>query len=447
MPGTTNLYGEPLLTRKSDIANKVAVSQTLYPIELMGRLQSLKQIRVRITLPVYRLENGRTRTFQKEYLATHPDAPRDLFTLDPESIEAQKAQHEILLKLAADEDLLKEFSSGTMQTEPIIITCTGVVVNGNRRLCAWRSLYYGAPDTYRNFEYIEVAVLPEDCDETEIRALEKRLQIQKTHRAEYKWHTRAAMMKEERESGATLESIAKSYDISKKDVETIIGALDYAEIYLQKIGKPDQWSLVDADEFAFKAMVEERKKISDQGKKELFEAVCFKLIEKKDYQGRLYSSIPDIATHLDIIASELQAEGLLPSTTTGTTTGTPSGEAQPSGDNTSSENGQDDFDLLGGDVVIVDRYSELATALGQADTGIGGVVRRVADEQRSLRNEQRNARFLINTLANVSRTLWNIRSAGLNENTVLDGAENHLTVIKDHISAIEDWINAHRGQS
>ena len=96
MPGTTNLYGEPLLTRKSDIANKVAVSQTLYPIELMGRLQSLKQIRVRITLPVYRLENGRTRTFQKEYLATHPDAPRDLFTLDPESIEAQKAQHEIL---------------------------------------------------------------------------------------------------------------------------------------------------------------------------------------------------------------------------------------------------------------------------------------------------------------------------------------------------------------
>lgn len=444
MPATTNLYGEPLLARKSDIANKTANSQTFFPIELMGRLTSLKQIRVRITLPVYRLENGRTRTFQKEYLATHPDAPRDLFTLDPESIEAQKAQHEILQRLVADEDLLKEFSSGTMQTEPIIITSTGVVVNGNRRLCAWRSLYYGAPDTYRNFEYIEVAVLPEDCDEAEIRALEKRLQIQKTHRAEYKWHTRAAMMKEERESGATLESIAKSYSVSKKDVETIIGALDYAEIYLQKIGKADQWSLVDADEFAFKSMVEERKKIADQGKKELFEAVCFKLIEKKDYHGRLYSNIPDIAAQLDIIASELQAEGILPSTSTGVPTITPSGDAACAEAETIYESDQDDFDLLGGDAVVVDRYSELATALGQTDAGIGNIVRRVADEQRSLRDEQRNARYLITTLANVSRTLWNIRSAGLNESTILDGADNQITTIKEHLSAIEDWINEHR---
>ena len=32
----------------------------------------------------------------------------------------------------------------------------------------------------------------------EIRALEKRLQIQKSHKAPYKWHTRAAMMKAER---------------------------------------------------------------------------------------------------------------------------------------------------------------------------------------------------------------------------------------------------------
>ena len=67
----------------------------------------------------------------------------------------------------------------------------------------------------------------------------------------------------------------------------LIGALEYAEMYLKKIDKKDQWSIVYGDEYAFKAMVEKRKKITDQGRKELFEAVCFKLIETKDYQGRL----------------------------------------------------------------------------------------------------------------------------------------------------------------
>ena len=128
-------FGAPLLTRTSEIASKCASSKTLFPLEVMGKYQRLKQITVRIGVPVYRMQNGRTRTFQKEYLATHSDVAADLFTLDPESVAAQKAQHTILQKLAEDEDLYKEFSGGTQQTEPIIVTSTGVVVNGNRRLC------------------------------------------------------------------------------------------------------------------------------------------------------------------------------------------------------------------------------------------------------------------------------------------------------------------------
>ena len=95
-------FGAPLLTRKSEIAAKTSASTTLYPLEVMGKYQRLKQITVRIGFPVYRIENGRTRTFQREYLATHPDAPADLFTLDPESLEAQRAQHQILQKLVED---------------------------------------------------------------------------------------------------------------------------------------------------------------------------------------------------------------------------------------------------------------------------------------------------------------------------------------------------------
>lgn len=438
MSTAANQFGAPLLTRKSEIAAKVATTKTLYPLEVMGKYQRLKQITVRIGLPVYRIENGRTRTFQKEYLATHPDAPSDLFTTDPDSLEAQRAQHEILRKLAEDEDLLKEFQSGTQQTEPVIVTSTGVVVNGNRRLCVWRTLFYGEPEKYKHFEYVEIAVLPEDCDEEEIKALEKRLQIQKTHRAEYKWHNKAAMMKEEREAGVSPEKLAKSYDVSKKEVDVLIGALEYAEIYLRKIGKPDQWSLVDGDEFAFKAMVEERKKITDQGRKELFEAVCFKLIETKDYQGRLYSGIPDIAAHLDAIASALQEKGLLPQ------------QEEQAGNEGAAENSSDvteqddeDIDLLGGEDTAKDQFSELASAVQSSPIKLGGLVKQVTDEQKAIKNEQKSSKYLINTLSTVSRSLWNVRANGLNEHTAVEGAKAQLDSIKENIAAIEQWIDEH----
>lgn len=428
-----NQFGAPLLTRKSEISSKAEASTTLYPLEVMGKYQRLKQITIRIGLPVYRIENGRTRTFQKEYLVTHPDKPSDLFSKDPESLEAQRAQHEILRRLAEDEDLLKEFQGGTQQTEPIIVTSTGVVVNGNRRLCVWRVLLSNDPEKYKHFNFIEVAVLPEDCDEAEIRSLEKRLQIQKTHRAEYKWHNKAAMMKEERDTGTSIESLARSYDVTKKEVELLIGALEYADIYLRRIGKKDQWSLVDGDEFAFKAMVEERRKIADQGKKELFEAVCFKLIELKDYQGRLYSGIPDIAEHLDAIANALETKGLLPTVTV------PNGD-EPSTDGEDSQ--EDDVNLLGGEETIRDRFSVIATAVQSSSTGIGGLVKQITEDQKAIKNEQKSSRYLLITLSKVSQALWSARTNGMNENTATEGVQAQLTAIKESIEAIEAWLEA-----
>lgn len=438
MPVVLSKFGEPLLTRKSEIMSKAAASTTLYPLEVMGKYQPLKQIRVRIGLPVYRIENGRTRTFQREYLATHEDAPRDLFTADSDSLAAQRAQHEILRRLAADEDLLKEFQSGTQQTEPVIVTSTGVVVNGNRRLCVWRTLYENDPEKFKYFEFIEVAVLPEDCDEAEIKALEKRLQIQKTHRAEYKWHSKAAMMKEEREAGVPPEQLAKTYNVSsKKDADVLIGALEYADIYLEKIGKLDQWSLVDEDEFAFKAMVEERKKISDQGKKELFEAVCFRLIEAKDYHGRLYTVIPDIAQNLDAIAAVLRDEGLLPQAAAH------SGAGDHSQENDSSFEEDEDIDLLGGESMEKDSYSELASAVQASGAKLGDIVKQISDEQKALKNHQKTAKYLLNTLSSISRSLWEVRANGLNENTVVMGARDQLDTIREHLSAIEQWLDEH----
>lgn len=425
-------FGAPYLTRVSEIAANCKSADTYFRVEVMGEYKKLKQITIRIGLPVYRLENGRTRTFQKEYLATHPNVPSDLFTFDVDSLEAQKAQHTILQDLAKDEGLYKKFFDGTKQTEPIIITSTGVVVNGNRRLCAWRTLFYEQPERYKHFEYIQATVLPEECDEEEIRALEKRLQIQKTNKAEYKWHTKATMIKEEREKGESDEVLFKSYDLAaKKDVDTLIGALDYAEMYLQKIGKPNQWSLVDEDEFAFKSMVEHRHKTKGMGRKELFEVLCFKLIEDGDYKGRLYDAIPKLAESLDAVAEEIQEKKLMP-------------ENLPENNNHQNmsliDGNNDDLDFLGGEDIEVDAYSILATSIQNSDVKLGALVKQVIDDQESLKNEQKSNRYLLNTLARIVKQLWNIEMAGLNEATITEGVDIQISTIKEKIERIEEWL-------
>ena len=131
-----------LVQRKAEISHACALSTTTGKLEFQGVYQSLKIIRVSIWLPVYRLANGRTKTYQLQYLADHPDLPADFFTADNESVDAQIAQDEILMKLVDEEDLRSAFKNpAVQQTEPIICTSSGVVVNGNRRLCAWRSLF------------------------------------------------------------------------------------------------------------------------------------------------------------------------------------------------------------------------------------------------------------------------------------------------------------------
>lgn len=224
-------FGAPILQRISEIKTKVADCKRFHGIEFQGKYQDIPVITVRIDFPVYRLANGRTRSFQREYLALNPDAPADLFKCDHDSFAAQSAQHDILYKLVEEEDLLKAFKSEYMQqTEPIVCTSEGVVVNGNRRLCAWRSLYYSDQNRYKHFQTISIAILPL-CDERDIEELEKRLQIQNPMRAEYHWHAIALMAKEDIQNGKRDGDVAKSYGKSTQALHLLMDARDYAEQY------------------------------------------------------------------------------------------------------------------------------------------------------------------------------------------------------------------------
>lgn len=120
------------------------------------------------------------------------------------------------------------------QKEALIATDDGVVVNGNRRLCAWRTLYYSDRIKYAHFQTVRVAVLP-DHDPRGIYDLEVVLKIHSDMKAEYAWHSIAADYKEKIEQGVDLQKFAQKQGKSAEEINRLIECYEYAEQYLESI--------------------------------------------------------------------------------------------------------------------------------------------------------------------------------------------------------------------
>jgi hypothetical protein len=175
------------ITRIAEL-NAQAVSAT-FPVPFQGNLLDLPIRVVSIEMPKYRLNNGRTEASQLQYLAAHQDIPADFFSADLESDAAQVAQHEILSPMINERDLLPYFREHT-QEEPLILTDSGFVLNGNRRLCAFRTLFTEDPKVFAGFANIRVVILPLG-DEKDWDRLESRLQRERAIRADYPWYADA----------------------------------------------------------------------------------------------------------------------------------------------------------------------------------------------------------------------------------------------------------------
>ncbi len=461
-----NQFGAPLLSRKEEIARKTEKPESFYPIEIMGRLQNIPVISVRIEMPVYRLANGRTKSAQLEYLTKHKDIPRDIFDNDHDSFEAQSIQHSLLLQLVKDEDLLQTFASGEMeQVEPIICTNTGVVVNGNRRLCAWRKLFYDNRERYKSFETIRIAVLPE-MDEKAILDIEKRLQIQRTMRAEYRWHTKALMAEIELKNGAKEAALAKSYGLKKKELMNLIESRRIAELFLKKVDHPDEWSLLDKSYYAFESIVVGSRKIYSQTHRELFEKIAFDLIIRNLDQmedapsGRLYATIKERAEHIEAIAEELAKK--MEATESGDTQKnseedkpapvdsqtkvedeSTKDEASPEEEGTQEDyEDEDDLTLLtGGEKIEPDSAGKVSSAIDNGAEISQENIDKIIDAQVALKNEKDKANFFTKQLASIISTLDFAIDNGLDENTKTDALRGQIQTIREKLNFVEEWLS------
>jgi hypothetical protein len=415
------------LPRRLELLRRLvkSVSSETEQVKFQGALQHFPIYKVPLALPKYRLANGRTQAAQEEFLAVHADEyPIDFFTRDDEAETAQAIQHEILEGMVDEEGLLTYFRT-EHQEYPLILTHDGFVLNGNRRLCAYRRLYAEDPKLYRHFDDVQVVILP-DCDDRALDSLEAHLQVTKDIRADYSWVSMAVMYRKRMKpiGEFTTTEIELAQNLKEGEVTKAIDMLSYAEAYLSFRGTPKQYKFLTRSrgggdsKYAFEELVKARKKIKrSPQRRAVLEKVSYTLME--DPKGRLYRSIPGAAEYLSPIIDALLEE-LKP----------PKGSAAPGGSVESYFGAGDE------------RVDGLVAAL--SDYKNADIVREVATEviqtQEDLDRERKSKNFVFNQIKKANTYLSAAKNA-IGERTPRDGIVAQLATAGQTVDELAKWAN------
>ncbi|MCY4312051.1 MAG: hypothetical protein OXC54_12215 [Rhodospirillaceae bacterium] len=253
-----------------------------------------KVISLPVDVPVYRMENCRTFSAQQTETA-RKDLAKDFFEKGQERTTAQQAQHEILVKLAKQgTESVTPISSVLEkdgQRETILITSTGVVVNGNRRLAAMRELKTRPDDSVdERFTNVKCSVLPPDVTRDEIDDIEADLQARPQTKLDYDWigDARLIYRQVEKKSRSTKE-VADRLRRNKTDIENVLQALTEADLYLSEwIKKPGEYDLLQDGQQVFgdlpKAIANKDVNLQNASR-----AIAWSIYENRDkISGRVY---------------------------------------------------------------------------------------------------------------------------------------------------------------
>lgn len=255
---------------------------------------SPKVISLPIDLLVYRMENCRTFSAQQTEIARE-GLDKGFFAKGQELTTAQQAQHEILAKLAKQGStsvtpIISELEEDG-QREALLVSNTGVVVNGNRRLAAMRELLRKKDGSVDNrFANIKCAILPSDVTRDEIDDIEADLQARRQTKLDYDWIGDARLIRRQIDKGRTSKEVADRLRRSKLDIENVLQALDEADLYLSEwIEKPGQYELVAQEGQQIFGDIPKSIARKDVGLQNASRAIAWSIFENRDrVSGRVY---------------------------------------------------------------------------------------------------------------------------------------------------------------
>ncbi len=284
---------EALITKRLETSNEFG--EKIYDFR-SGNLTP-KVVTLPIGVPVYRMENCRTFSAQQTEIA-RDGLDKDYFAKGQELTTAQQSQHEILAKLAKQGtesvtpiiDILREDG----QRETILITSTGTVVNGNRRLSAMRELVRrkdGSID--ERFTHIRCAVLPPDVTRDEIDDIEADLQARPQTKLDYDWIGDARLIRRQVDKGRSTKQVADRLRRSKADIENVLQALDEADLFLSEwLEKPGEYDRVQEGQQIFGDIPKNIAK-KDANLQNASRAIAWSIYENRDkISGRVYRLNP-----------------------------------------------------------------------------------------------------------------------------------------------------------
>ena len=245
----------PLPERVRLIGELAAAAKATHFAPLRGRYEAAPLVELPEALLVYRVENGRLIAELEEHARAQGLDLTDLRARQ-EALEVQRLLHSFLAEkaAAAEGPILQELAESGQQIEPLLITSDGVLINGNRRLAAMRTLLARDPERYAGFSAISAAVLPGDVTAAEIEAAEAALQMAPETKLAYGWINRRLKLRRQRQDlGLSDAEIQRAYRLGDPgQIEVELSELALAEAYLDLFEKaPGRYSLVADAELLF----------------------------------------------------------------------------------------------------------------------------------------------------------------------------------------------------
>ena len=405
-----------------------------YPVpDFQGQQIDRPVIRVPIGLPKYRISNGRTVSAQQEYVAKRGDLKENFFkTVDPELDIVQKAQHEILIGMIDEAGLRRKFRNPTQkQAEPLLLDSDGFVVNGNRRLCCWRTLVAEDDQKYTHFRSVNVISLP-PCDELEINRIEAMLQIAPNIKGDYSWHAEANMyISKMKQLNKKIPYIAKLYGKKQSEIQNLIARRNLAVEYLRSRNMENMWSAVHDSDFAFESLYRSYRKLESASDKDIFKNLAFIIIDQdaseKNAGERLYSFIPRIQEYLEPVVKELRKEF-----SSSTSDSDEDDIETPFGRGIGSE----DIVDPAGDLKMVSNLRKSDDALTRSREIIFETIR----TQKSMKDERVKKNFLVSMLRKALANVTSAENDGLKKEYSTTGAKEQIRQIRLALDNIEAWI-------
>lgn len=162
----------------------------------------------------------------------------------------------ILSEHPADNEKTKADLAKNGQQVDGVITNEGIIIDGNRRATLLRALFNGEADKYgqnvEDFRYFNAIVLPGDIGAKEIMALETMLQIGVDKKVEYNRICLYIKVENLLQAGYTHPQIKQYMGLkSDKNVEEMESIFKLMMEYLESIGKPNHFTLLDGLEDQF----------------------------------------------------------------------------------------------------------------------------------------------------------------------------------------------------